>query len=142
MTPAAALETLGWIARGLGGWYVLAGFLALSAWRSNVRIEQAVARMMSPGGPTLEDIRGWTILAVGALTLVSGLLLALLSPLAPYAFLANSAVQGAYLAWAYRTLPARDPDSKRSRAASTNAVLLYISVTLFVLGCRSAHLFG
>ncbi|MBI1404518.1 MAG: hypothetical protein GC145_00160 [Caulobacter sp.] len=138
MTLAPTLETLGWVARPLGVWYVFTGAMALNAWR------RTVLGGADPDGDSdpVHRLRRWTVLAVGLLTLMAGLLLATLNPAAPYLFLACAALQGAYFAWARRALPPVDERSRRARAASLNNFFLFVAVTLFVLGCRSVGLFA
>lgn len=142
MTQADQLVLLGGVARLVGAWYVFAGAVALNAWRVNAFMDQALERLTFEPTRMIERLRGWTILAVGALTLMSGVFLVLLSPLAPPAFLACCAVQGAYFAWARKALPPKDEAARRGRRASTNAFLFFLAATGFVLGCNLVGLFA
>ena len=141
MTQADQLTLLGGVARLIGAWYVFAGAVALNAWRVNAFLDQALEKLTFQPTDRIEQLRGWTILAVGALTLMSGIFLILLSPLAPPAFLACCALQGAYFAWAHKALPPKDEAGRRGRRASTNAFLFYLGATAFVLGCNLVGLF-
>ena len=141
MSLAEQLTLLKIVARLLGGWYVFAGAVALNAWRMNAFMDRALERLTLQPTDRVEQLRGWTIFGVGALTLMSGIFLILLSPLAPPAFMACCALQGAYFAWARKALPPRDEASRRGRRASTNAFLLYLGSSGFVLGCGMVGLF-
>lgn len=141
MSPDDLLLTLKFVARLLGGWYVFAGAVALNAWRMNAFMDKALEKLTLQPTDRIEQLRGWTIFGVGALTLMSGIFLILLSPLAPPAFLACCALQGAYFAWARKALPPKDEASRKGRRASTNAFLLYLGSTGFVLGCNLVGLF-
>lgn len=141
MTQAEQLAILAVVARLIGGWYVFAGAVALNAWRMNAFMDKALEKLTLEPTDRIEQLRGWTIFGVGSLTLMSGLFLILLSPLAPPAFLACCALQGAYFAWARKTLPPKDEASRRGRRASTNAFLLYLVATAFVLGGNLVGLF-
>jgi heme O synthase-like polyprenyltransferase len=141
MIPQDQLALLAIVARLIGGWYVFAGAVALNAWRMNVFMDRALEKLTLRPTDRIETLRGWTIFGVGALTLMSGVFLILLSPLAPPAFLACCALQGAYFAWARKALPPKDEAGKRGRRASTNAFLFYLGATAFVLGCDLVGLF-
>ncbi len=141
MTPQDQLDILAIVARLIGGWYIFAGAVALNAWRLNAFMDQALEKLTLKPTDRIEQLRGWTILGVGSLTLMSGIFLILLSPLAPPAFLACCALQGAYFAWARKALPPKDDASRRGRRASTNAFLFYMGATAFVLGCNLLGLF-
>ena len=136
------MDILAIVARLIGGWYVFAGAVALNAWRLNGFMDRALEKLTLQPTDRVEQLRGWTIFGVGALTLMSGLFLILLSPLAPPAFMACCALQGAYFAWARKALPPKDEAGRRGRRASTNAFLLYLGATAFVLGCNLVGLFA
>jgi hypothetical protein len=136
VSPEASLETLRWLMRAIGLLQLLSGLRLLNAWRLHS------FRPDRPAEGGLEAIRGWTVLAVGALTLHAGLALVLLSPLTPYLFLACAAVQGAYLAWARKAMPPKGEAQARARGKSMNAFFLFLAVTLLVLGCRAVGLFS
>lgn len=134
VTPAEGLQILAWIARFVGAWYLFNGAVALNVWRRTM-----VNRRPETG---VEHVRAWTVLAVANLTLLGGLLLLFLSPMAPHVFLASCAFQGAYFAWARKALPARDEAGRRARRVSFTGFMVYVAVTLFVLGCSEAGLLG
>ncbi|MFN3856918.1 MAG: hypothetical protein ACK4RV_04150 [Caulobacter sp.] len=140
MNPDVSMQLLAWLARGIGAFYVVAGLITLNAWRTGAFVDRAYARLTSQRQTGPEILRGWTVLAVGALTFLSGGLLLALNAAAPVVFLACAALQGAYFAWAAKALPARDDESRRGRGGAQNAFGLYVGSTLFVLGCQSAGL--
>lgn len=141
MTPQDQLDILAFVARLLGGWYVFAGAVALNAWRMNAFMDRALEKVTLAPTDRIEQLRGWTIFGVGGLTLMSGMFLILLSPLAPPAFMACCALQGAYFAWARKALPPKDEAGRRGRRASINAFLMYLGSSGFVLGCNMVGLF-
>jgi heme O synthase-like polyprenyltransferase len=141
VTQDQQLDILAVVARLLGGWYVFAGAVALNAWRMNAFMDRALEKLTLQPTERIEQLRGWTIFGVGALTMMSGVFLILLSPLAPPAFMACCALQGAYFAWARKALPPKDEASRRGRRASTNAFLIYLGSSGFVLGCQMVGLF-
>lgn len=141
MTLKDQLDILAIVARLIGGWYVFAGAVALNAWRMNAFMDKAMARLTLEPTDRVEQLRGWTIFGVGSLTMMSGLFLILLSPLAPPAFMACCALQAAYFTWARKALPPKDEAGRRGRRASTNAFLLYLVASVFVLGCNLVGLF-
>lgn len=130
--PPEGLQILGLIARLVGGWYLFNGAVALNVWRRSMAGRRPANR--------IEQVRAWTILAVANLTLLGGLLLLFLSPLAPLFFLACCAVQGAYFAWARTALPPQDEAGRRARRATFGGFLIYIGVTLFTLLARDIGL--
>jgi hypothetical protein len=132
VTSPDVLQVLALIARVVGAWYLFNGAVALNVWRRTM--------LGSKPANGVEHVRAWTVLAVANLTLLGGLLLLFLSPLAPHIFLASCAAQGAYFAWARQALPPRDEVGRRARATSFNGFLVYVGVTLFTLGCREVGL--
>lgn len=140
MTLPESFDLLGWVARALGAFYVFAGVVTVNAWRIEAFADGALEKLTGemPTGPAL--LRRWTMAGVGFLTLGSGVLLMLLSPLAPYVFLACATLQGAYFAWARQALPPTDDAGRRGRRASLNAFFLFCGCTVFVLGCQSVGL--
>jgi hypothetical protein len=74
------------------------------------------------------------ILTAGAfLTLASGAALVTLSALAAPLFLANVIVQGGYLLWAGRAFPPTDADEANGRRQTTNAFVVYVAASAFVV---------
>jgi hypothetical protein len=130
---AASLDLLGWILRAMGVAYAVIGLSTLRRWWI-IRVNRG-----TPKG--FDAIRGWTVFAVGAITLHAGLSLVLLSGLAPWLFLLGSALQGAYLAWAQRTLPPRNEREALGRRRAANAFFLFLATTFLVLGARSVGVF-
>lgn len=130
-----ALDILSWIARGVGLFYVFGGLMVLRAARMERFLDDAIARIsLQKAAPEATDrLRLVSMFAIAILTLVSGALLVFLLRPAVYAFLANAAVQGAYLAWARKALPPTDTDSGRGRRRTTNAFVIWLVMTALVL---------
>ena len=126
-------QTLGWLARAVGLFYLLGGVLTLRAGQVEAFLDSALTLidLRRPEGP--ERLRGWSMMAIGVLTAASGLTLLLLSRWAVVAFLANAALQAAYLAWAARALPATDLASTLGRRRTRNAFAVWLVMTGLVL---------
>lgn len=126
-------QMLGWLARAVGLFYLLGGMLTLRAGQVEAFLDSALTLidLRRPEGP--ERLRGWSMMAIGALTAISGLALLLLSRWAATAFLANAALQAAYLGWASRALPATDLASALGRRRTRNAFAVWLVMTGLVL---------
>lgn len=122
-----------WIARALGAFYVFAGLMVLNAIRSEIFMDKVLAALGDP--PDRADrVRVSTLAAGAVLTLVGGLLLILLTRWAAPVFLLNCALQGAYLAWARKAIPATEMGDPSGRRRTVNAFVAYLGATAFVLG--------
>ncbi|MFA7261922.1 MAG: hypothetical protein WC068_02775 [Caulobacter sp.] len=102
-----ALDILGWIARAVGLFYLVGGLFTLRAGRMEAFLDTAIASIEARPADRAERLRGWSMMIIGALTAISGLLLLLLREAALYAFLANAAWQGAAPGAAARQLAGR-----------------------------------
>lgn len=122
-----------WVARGLGAFYVFAGVMLFRAWRMSRFIDRAIAALDSEPIPADERIKTWAALAIGVLTLLSGLLFLVPHRLAPTAFLACSVVQGVYLIWAVKAAPPQDALETQGRRQTINAFVVYLAATAFSL---------
>lgn len=127
--PAA----LGWLARAMGLFYLVGGLLTLRAGRMETFLDTAIARIEGQSADPAERLRGLSMMVIGALTALSGLLLLLLLKWALHAFLANAAWQAAYLAWAARALPPDTPLAAEGRRRTLNAFLVWLVMTALVL---------
>lgn len=127
-----ALDILGWIARAVGLFYLAGGLLTLRAGRMEAFLDTAISRISGEPADPAERLRGWSMIIIGGLTTISGLLLLLLLKAALYAFLANGAWQGAYLLWARGALPPGDTLAALGRRRSVNAFLVWLAMTVFV----------
>ncbi|HRD28823.1 MAG TPA: hypothetical protein PLO65_11035 [Caulobacter sp.] len=126
-----ALDGLGWIARAVGLFYVLGGLFALRAARTELFLDDAIARitLSKPVPDAADRLRVATMVAIATLTVVSGALLVLLLKAALYAMLANAVLQGAYLAWARSALPPTDGASALGRRRTSNAFVVWLVMT-------------
>ena len=133
----AGLDILGWIARGVGLFYLVGGLFVLRAARIERLLDEAIYKItLEKPEPDPADrlrLRLGNMFAIAILTMVSGVLLIFLLRAAVYAFLANAALQGAYLTWARRALPPTDADAGRGRRRSTNAFIVWLVMTALVL---------
>ena len=126
-------EALGWAARAVGLFYLAGGLFTLRAGRMEAFLDTAIARIEGRPADRAERLRGLSMMIIGALTALSGLLLLLLLKSALYAFLANAAWQGASLAWAARALPPDSPLAAEGRRRTVNAFLVWLVMTGLVL---------
>lgn len=131
----SALDILGWIARGVGLFYVFGGLMILRAARMERLLDNAIAEIsLEKAGPKAsERLRLVSMDAIAVLTLVSGALLLFLLRPAVHAFLANAAVQGAYIAWARKALPPTDAALALGRRRTINAFVVWLVMTALVL---------
>lgn len=130
-----ALDILSWVARGVGLFYVFGGLFVLRATRVERLLDKAIHQitLKTPDPDPADRLRLWSMFAIAILTLVSGALLVFLLRPAVYAFLANAAVQGAYLAWARKALPPTDAESGQGRRRTINAFIVWLVMTALVL---------
>lgn len=124
---------LGWFARATGLFYLAGGLLTLRAGRMESFLDGAIARLEEQPSDRAERLRGVSMMIIGALTAVSGLMLALLLKWALYAFLANAAWQAAYIAWAARALPPGTPLAAAGRRRTINAFVVWLVMIGLVL---------
>lgn len=122
-----------WLAYAIGAFYVFGGAVAIRAGRMNRLLDRAIGKITLERTPFAEQVRGYYALVVGALTLLSGATLLLLTRWAVAAFLACAIAQAAYLVWATRALPPRDPDEAKGRRGSINAFVIFSAATAFVI---------
>ena len=87
-------EALGWAARAVGLFYLAGGLFTLRAGRMEAFLDTAIARIEGRPADRAERLRGLSMMIIGALTALGGLLLLLLLKSALYVFLANAAGQG------------------------------------------------
>lgn len=120
-----------WAARLIGGFYVVAGAIALSQMALNWRLEVVFGKYF-PTPPT--ERAADVILTVGsALVLVSGVALVLLHSLAVPAFLTCWGVQAGYLIWAKRWYPPGNEQTARLRRQTLHAFAVYSVATAVVM---------
>jgi hypothetical protein len=124
---------MSFIAMAAGGFYVVAGVVALRMMRFHGLMDDVLEALEGKAQPANERWKN-AILTVGSfLTLASGAALAVLSSLALPLFLANTLVQGGYLLWAARAFPPADADEAKGRRQTQNAFVVYAAVSAFVV---------
>lgn len=116
----------------VGAFYVFAGVVVLRAMALDRVMDALLAALNDPSGPK-EKMRSRVLMVGAFLTLASGVVLMLLSPLAAPVFVANAVWQGGYLLWAERALPPEDEDDARGRRQTKNAFFVYLAATAFVV---------
>ncbi|MFZ4606337.1 MAG: hypothetical protein ACOYM5_08775 [Caulobacter sp.] len=127
------VEIPGWAARAVGLFYLAGGLFTLRAGRMEAFLDTAIARIEGQPADPAERLRGWSMMIIGALTALSGLLLLLLLQAALYAFVANAVWQVAYLAWAGRALPPDTALAAAGRRRTINALVVWLVMTGLVL---------
>jgi hypothetical protein len=131
-----------WIARALGVFYVYAAVVVLRQVRMNSFLDRAMAAIEMKPTPTVERAVSASGFAIGGLTGLSGVALALLHPWAVWAFLACWLAQAVYLLWAQRWYAPEDAADVRGRRKTINAFAVYTAATLFVLWQAQQGLFS
>jgi hypothetical protein len=116
----------------IGAFYVFAGVVVLRAIALDRLMDTLLAALNDPSAPN-ELMRSRVLMGGAFLTLASGVVLMLLSPLAAPVFVANAVWQGAYLLWADRALPPEDGADARGRQQTKNAFAVYLAATAFVV---------
>lgn len=122
-----------WIAMAVGGFYVVAGVIALRMMRLDRLMDGVLAALEGKPQPANERWKSAILTTGSFLTLTSGAALAMLSAWALPLFLANALVQGGYLAWAERALPPADTDEVQGRRQTKNAFVVYLAACAFVV---------
>ena len=129
-----------WVARAVGVFYALAGFVVLRAARTGRVLDGAIE------GRTPEVVAERRSTAFGLtiawLTLLSGLALIALSRFAAPLFVLSGLAQALFLLWAGRALPPEDALGARGRRQTTNALLVYLAATAFVIWLHTRGTLG
>jgi len=120
-----------WAARTIGVFYGLGGLMLLyQAWL-NWRVQRALPRFLAPS--PAEQAGDMVIAAGGLVVLLSGVSLALLSPLAVVAFLTGWSIQAAYLLGTPIRTRRRETLARHGRRRAVDAFAAYTMVTAGVL---------
>ena len=126
------LTALPWILFAFGLFYTLGGVVLIRRMAMDRLLDQAIAAItlkrdrVEETATRLLTIGGW-------LTFASGLSLMAQSRAALVIFSLNILAQGGYLAWAARHRPVTDEAERRGRAATRNALLIYVGVFALVV---------
>lgn len=126
------------ILSAIGAFYAFAGYVATRAALTSHFIDRAIAAIGGTKAGRTDMLRSYWLLASGVLVLAGGVALAFLLDVAAWLFVAASAGQALYLFYvAPRFLDAEDPPDAAGRRSSTNAFVLYLAATAFVLWALS-----
>lgn len=123
---------LPWSLFAIGLFYTLGGVVLIRRMAMDRLLDQVIAAItlkrdrVEETATCLLTIGGW-------LTLASGLSLMAQSRAALVIFSLNIAAQAGYLLWAARHRPVTDEAERRGRAATRNALLIYVGVFALVL---------
>lgn len=120
-----------WAARAIGVFYVMGGLLLLGQSWLNWRLQWELSRFVRIR--LAEYVEELTTALGGAMVLVSGLALAMLSTWAVAAFVAGWVVQAIYLLWVSRGAWSRSAFVVRCRRQSVHAFAGFTAVTALVL---------
>ncbi len=126
--------TLATIALALiGAFYVFAGVVALRAGLMAQLLDDAISKLETKPPARVDVLRTRWMLAISALTFLSGLLLIARLDVAFWAFLACAAVQALYLVHvAPNVLDRLDAPDPAGRARTRNALVIFAAATAFV----------
>lgn len=117
----------------LAAFYVIAGIVASRATLTGMLIDRAIAAINAKPPPKAETLRGFAMLIMTALVLLSGAALVIKLKLALALFLACLLFQAAYLfVIAPRYLDPFDAPDATGRRQSINAFIIYTLATGFV----------
>lgn len=123
---------MNWAAQGIGGFYVVAGLIALRhiliSWLLDRRFADTIPQSAS------EQTADRMLAACSVLLLASGLALLMLQRWAIIAFLACWSAQAVYLLWAQRWFQPKCAVSTRGRRDTVNAFAIYSVATGVVIG--------
>ena len=120
-----------WAARAIGVFYVVGGLLLLSQSWLNWRLQWELSRVVRIR--LADHVEELTTALGGAMVLLSGLALALLSTWAVAAVVAGWVIQAIYLLWASRGAWSRSAFVVRCRRQSVHAFAGFTAVTALVL---------
>lgn len=117
----------------IGAFYIFAGFVVMRTMAMDSLLDR-VLMALDPKAANRNEALRTRVLQVGAvLTLASGVALAIVSPLAPYLFVANTLVQGGYIIWADRAFPPEDAMDAQGRQRTKNAFVVFLAATAYVV---------
>lgn len=125
--------------RLVGAFYVFAGYVATRATLMSLFLDRAIAAIGATKPNQAELARSYWLLGAAALVLAGGAALMAVLDIAAWLFLASGVGQAAYLfVLAPRMLDAQDPPDEVGRRQSTNAFIIYLAATAFVVWALSA----
>lgn len=118
----------------VGAFYAFASYVATRAALTSHFMDRAIAAIGATKPSFDETARNWWLLSAAALVLAGGLALVFLLDLAVWLFGASSLGQALYLTvLGPRYFDLADPPDPRGRRQSTNAFVIYLAATAFVV---------
>lgn len=124
--------------RFVGAFYAFAGFVAARSALMSSFIDRAIAAIGGKKQSRIEQVRTAWMLVAAAIVFAGGVALMALLDVAPWLFLASAAGQAAFLFYvAPRIFDVEDPPDARGRRQSTNAFIIYLAATAFVVWALS-----
>jgi hypothetical protein len=130
--------------RVVGGFYALAGYVAARSALMSQFLDRAIAAIAAQKPKAMETAQNAWLLIAAVFVLAGGVLLMAGLAIAAPVFALSSLGQIAYLFFvAPRYFDVEDPPDESGRRASTNAFVLYLAATAFVLwGAYTGKLVG
>jgi hypothetical protein len=118
----------------VGAFYAFAGYVATRAALTSHFLDRAIAAIACKKPSSAEVRLTYWLLSAATLVLAGGVALAFLLDVAPWLFVASAAGQALYLfVLAPRYFDVEDPPDPRGRQQSTNAFVVYLAATAFVV---------
>lgn len=133
---AAALhmDVIDLFLRLVGAFYVFAAYVAARASLMSLLIDRAIAALALEKPARAEILKSYWLLAASVLVMIGGAALLCLLDVAVWAFLASSVGQATYLFYvAPRYFDAEEPPDETGRRQTTNAFVIYLVATAFVV---------
>jgi hypothetical protein len=121
------------VLRIIGAFYAFGGFVATRAGLMSQLIDQAIAAIALKKPSRTETAQNVWLIATAALVLVGGVLLLAGLQLAAWVFVASCLGQAAYIYYLAPRFFDRDDDSGGGRRATTNAFVIFLAATAFIL---------
>ena len=121
------------VLRVIGAFYAFGGLVATRAGLMSQIIDKAIAAIaLKKPTPTGTAQNAWMI-TTAAVVLIGGVLLLAGLQLAAWVFVASSLGQAAYIYYVAPRFFDRDDESGAGRRATTNAFVIYLAATAFIL---------
>lgn len=123
----------------VGAFYAFAGYVATRAALTGHFLDRAIAAIGGGKPSRIDTAQTWWMLAAATLVLAGGVALLCGLDIAVWLFLASAVGQALYLfVVAPRYFDAADPPDPTGRRQSTNAFVIYLAATAFVVWAASA----
>jgi hypothetical protein len=122
----------------IGIFYAFAGFVATRAGLTSYFVDSAIAAIAGGKPSKLETAQTYWLLAAASVIFAGGVALVFLLDVAAWLFLASALGQALYLFYvAPRFFDAQEPPDALGRRRSTNAFVIYVVATAFVVWALS-----